>query len=70
MINWMATKLDGYKTLIGGLGLICTGIAGVIGKMFPDSGLPDQEMEYIMGQFSLGFVALGLGGKAEKIIKK
>lgn len=68
--GYAGKKLDGYKTIIGGVGLILTGVVGIIGHMFPDSGLPAPEFEFIMGQFSLGFVALGLGGKAEKLIKK
>lgn len=68
--GYAGKKLDGYKTIIGGVGLILTGIVGVIGNIFPDSGLPAPEFEFIMGQFSLGFVALGLGGKAEKLLTK
>ena len=70
VIGYIAGKMDGYKTLIGGIGLILTGVVGIIGNMFPDSGLPVPDAEYIMGQFSLGFVAMGLGGKAEKLLKK
>lgn len=68
--QYAGAKLDGYKTTIGGVGLILTGLVGVVGNIFPDSGLPVPSFEYIMGQFSLGFVALGLGGKAEKLLKK
>ena len=65
-----AAKLDGYKTIIGGVGLILSGVVGIIGNMFPDTGLPAPSSEVLMSQFSLGFVALGLGGKAEKLLKK
>jgi hypothetical protein len=70
MLKYAAEKLDGYKTIIGGVGLILTGVVGVIGNMFPESTLPAPEAEFILSQFSLGFIALGLGGKAEKLLKK
>jgi len=70
LLGWIGKRLDGYKTIIGGVGLILTGCVGVIGHMFPDSGLPAPEVDVIFGQFSVGFVALGLGGKAEKLLKK
>jgi len=70
LLKWVGGSLDGYKTIIGGVGLILTGLTGVLGKMFPDAGLPDAEIDFILTQFSLGFVALGLGGKGEKLLKK
>lgn len=70
IIGKLAGKLDGYKTIIGGVGLILSGVVGIIGNMYPDSGLPQPSSEVIMSQFSLGFVALGLGGKVEKLTKK
>ncbi len=68
-LGWTAGKLDGYKTKIGGTGLILAAIVGLIGQMFPDTGLPKTDIDTIMMQFSMGFVAWGLGGKAEKVIK-
>ena len=70
LFGWIGGRLDGYKTIIGGVGLILTGVVGLIGHMFPDAGFPEQDMDFIFTQFSLGFVALGLGGKAEKLLKK
>jgi len=67
LLGFTARKLDGYKTLIGGLGLILSGLVGVLGQMFPEQGLPHMELETAWTTMAAGFVALGLGGKAEKL---
>jgi hypothetical protein len=55
--------------VIGGVGLILVGLVGIAGHMFPDQGLPRMDLESAVGTLSAGFVALGLGGKAEKLKK-
>ncbi len=67
-IRFIGGKLDGYKTKIGGVGLILTGIIGIINMMWPDTvpALPPIELEQIIGYIGGGFVALGIGGKMEK----
>jgi hypothetical protein len=62
----IARSLDGYKTTIGGVGLILVGVTGLIGHYWPDTGLPDMDIETSLGYVAGGFTALGLGGKLEK----
>ncbi len=69
LLRYLGRRLDGYKTLIGGSGLILTGVLGLAGHMFPDQDLPKMEIGEALGAVSLGMTALGLGGKAEKIKK-
>ncbi|MFA5049317.1 MAG: hypothetical protein WC516_09900 [Patescibacteria group bacterium] len=63
----LARSLDGYKTTIGGAGLILVGLAGLIGHYWPDAGLPDMDTETSFGYIAGGFTALGIGGKIEKV---
>ncbi|PKN60667.1 MAG: hypothetical protein CVU53_01870 [Deltaproteobacteria bacterium HGW-Deltaproteobacteria-11] len=74
MKNWLigkilglvGRKLDGYKTKIGGVGLILVGVTGIIAQIFPDQGLPTMDLETSLGSIAAGVAALGLGHKAEK----
>ena len=66
----IARALDGYKTAIGAIGLILLGIVGLIGHYWPDSGCPAMTPDAAMGSIAGGFIAMGLGSKAEKIIAK
>ncbi|MDD2856783.1 MAG: hypothetical protein PHU01_14775, partial [Desulfuromonadaceae bacterium] len=71
MINWLknriflylGTKLDGKKTYLAGCGFILLALAGCVGKLFPDQGLPDMEWDLIGGYFTAGLGAFGLGHK-------
>jgi len=65
-LSWLAGNLDGYKTIIGGLGLVATGLVGFAGQMFPGQGLPEMGIDDSLAALSAGFVALGIGGKLEK----
>lgn len=74
MKNWFITKilgfvgkkLDGYKTKIGGVGIILVGVTGIIGQIFPDQGLPAVDLETSIGSIAAGLAALGIGHKVEK----
>ncbi len=61
-----AKKLDGYKTTIGGIGMILTGIIGLAGHYFQDQGLPNMEIDTALTTITGGFAVLGIGGKIEK----
>lgn len=74
-MNWLLTKvlgfagkkLDGYKTKIGGAGLILYGIIGAINLMFPGQ-VPGVELDLdtVIGSISGGFAIIGVGGKIDK----
>lgn len=66
-LAWLGQRLDGYKTKIGGAGLVMVGIAGVIGRMFPDQGLPAMDVTEALEAIAGGITVIGLAGKAEKI---
>ena len=66
VLRWSAGKLDGYKTLIGGIGLVLTGLVGLLGYMFPDQGLPTQDLDTALTTIASGFAVIGLGDKLEK----
>jgi hypothetical protein len=67
IIRMLGKKFDGYKTTIGGIGLILTGLLGLLGYAFPDQpDLPKMDIETALTNIALGFTALGLGGKLEK----
>lgn len=66
ILAWAGKKLDGYKTKIGGVGLILVGVTGIIGQIFPDQGLPVMDLETAFGAIAAGLAALGIGHKVEK----
>ena len=68
-LKWAAKKLDGYKTIIGGIGLILSGVVGLIGLLWPDTGLPPMELEQALTTISGGLVAIGIGHKGDKLTK-
>lgn len=65
----IASKLDGYKTIIGAVGLILIGITGLIGHYFPDSQIPAMDPDTALGYIAGGFTALGVGHKLDKNTK-
>jgi hypothetical protein len=68
ILRAIGRRFDGHKTTIGGVGMILTGLAGLIGYMFPDQpDLPRMDIEEALLTISGGFAVLGLGGKAEKV---
>lgn len=66
-LKLLGQKLDGKKTVIGGIGLILLGVSGLVGVMYPDQGLPQMDLENSWTYIVAGFSVLGLGGKAEKL---
>ncbi len=71
ILGLIGSKLDGYKTKIGGVGGIILGILGIVKLIFPTElpQLPDLGLEASLAAISAGFVALGIGGKLEKQTK-
>lgn len=67
LLRFIGRRFDGYKTIIGGVGLILTGLLGLLGQVYPDRGLPQMEIGTALVTLSSGMAALGLGGKAEKL---
>ncbi len=67
ILKWAAKKLDGYKTIIGGVSLILTGAVGVINFMFPQEGFPPSDLESSIALIAGGMTAIGIGGKMEKL---
>jgi len=79
-LKYLASKMNGYKSysgatskIIGGVVSILTGIVGAIGYMYPDLGLPEMEIEAIIGLFGAGWYAISSGfegiGIAHKLVK-
>ncbi|MEW6505534.1 MAG: hypothetical protein AB1457_16370 [Chloroflexota bacterium] len=69
ILGLAAKRLDGYKTYIGGIGLIMLGVVRIIGHYWPDLGLPDGDPSQALDTIGLGLVALGIGRKADKVIE-
>lgn len=59
--------LNGYKTRIGAIGLMMTGLGMIAAGIAHDGGIDKQMIIGGFGTFSAGLSALGLGHKAEKI---
>jgi hypothetical protein len=67
LLRWLGGRLDGYRTNIAGIGMILTGVAGLVGYMFPDiEGLPKMDVDAALMSISGGFGLIGIGGKLEK----
>ncbi len=62
----IAKSLSKYGAILGGIGFILLGIAGLIGHYWPDAGLPDVETEVAYGLIASGLTALGFGDKMDK----
>lgn len=61
-------RLDGYKTQIGAVGLVLYALVLVVGKIWPDAGLPGAEFGWdeVVGIGSAGLMGLGVLHKAYK----
>lgn len=68
LVRWIGGRFDGYKTRIGGIGLILTGVISAINLVWPETvpGVPTMDLDGIIAAIGGGFVALGIGGKIEK----
>jgi len=68
LIRWIGGRFDGYKTKIGGVGLILTGVISAINLVWPDTvpGAPMMDLDGIIAAIGGGLVALGIGGKIDK----
>lgn len=61
-------KDSGWRTKAGGVGLILTGLAGLLGLVA--TGTFSFESALVAaGTIASGLVAVGLGGKAEKLLE-
>ncbi|MGD9687241.1 MAG: hypothetical protein AB7U43_09755 [Desulfobacter sp.] len=67
MLDVVAQWLDGYKTYIAGIGLIASGIAGIIGHYWPDAGMPNYEPTKALDTIAMGLMAIGVGRKMDKM---
>jgi len=66
----IGNALNGYKTKIGGFGMILYATAGVFGHIFPDQNLPVIDWNTIITLYSGGMIALGIGHKMQTIINQ
>lgn len=68
LVRWIGGRFDGYKTRIGGVGLILTGVISAINLIWPETvpGVQTMDLDGIIAAIGGGFVALGIGGKIEK----
>lgn len=67
ILGFIGKRLDGYKTKIGGVGLILSGIVGAINLLFPDTvPYPEMSVEGVIANITGGFAVLGIGGKIDK----
>jgi hypothetical protein len=68
ILKFIGRKLNGYKTIIGGVGFILTGVLGMIRIMFPDqTQFPDMTFQAAAGSISAGVTAIGMGHKVVKM---
>ena len=65
---YLGEKMSGKKTYIAGIGFFLLGATGCVGKLYPDSGLPEMEWDAIGGYITAGLTAFGLGHKGDKIL--
>jgi hypothetical protein len=79
-LRYLATRLDGKKTYIGGAVMILIGLVkiitaavGAVGNVTPDVGAEPMDIDLItttmetgVGMIGAGLAALGLGHKIQK----
>jgi len=68
MIQKMITKMDGWKTIIGGLLFIMLAILALLSCLLPEVQM--TMVEKALDFFALGFATLGIGSKLQKVIDK
>lgn len=71
LLGSVGTKLDGYKTIIAGVGSILFGAAGIIHLIFPNDTdfCPNQTVDESITYIISGFALLGIGHKLDKNTK-
>lgn len=47
--------------------MILLGLAGIVGWLWPDTGIPPMDFDKAAGYIVGGFGVLGIGGKIEKL---
>jgi hypothetical protein len=70
VVTILARRFDGKKTLIGGIGMILLGLSGIIGSIWPDTGVPAMAFDQAATMIVCGFSVLGVGGKLQKVIDR
>lgn len=79
-LTYLAKKLDGKKTMIGvagkaltGVSTIISGVVGLAGNLWPDSGLPAMDQDTALAMIGAGAYAISSAfssvGVAHKIVK-
>jgi hypothetical protein len=75
LLRYLGEKTDGYKTIIGIVGLVCTIVAYIAAALHPgliDPAVlpPPQELETVLEGALAAFGALMAGGLAHKGVKR
>ena len=66
-LRFLGAKMDGYKSFVGGAGMILTGVLGLLGHVFPDQeGLPKMDLDVCLGTISGGLYMIGNAHKQDK----
>jgi hypothetical protein len=73
LLHYLGEKTNGYKTIIGIVGLVCTLIAYIASALHPGlidpAVLPPQELETVLNAALAAFGALTAGGGIHKAVK-
>ena len=74
LLNYLAKKTNGYKTIIGAIGTICAAAAYIAQSLHPGlidpSLVPPQELGTVLEGALAGFATLMAAGGAHKVVKK
>ena len=75
IIRYFVQRINGYKTIFGGIGMISLGVMNAVALINPDDPVmnPMQlspTVEMTVGYFTGAFALWGVGGKLEKIKKE
>jgi hypothetical protein len=74
LLHYLGEKTNGYKTIIGIVGLVCTLIAYIASALHPGlidpAVLPPQDLETVLNAALAAFGALTAGGGIHKAVKR
>ena len=74
LLRYLGDKTNGYKTIIGIVGLVCTIIAYIASALHPGlidpAVLPPQDLETVLNAALAAFGALTAGGGIHKAVKR